>query len=104
MPRWPNQDLLDRTTVQSYIFTMWKQPLDDHVAMKVKGMKLESSNPSIWSVDALMVSSGHHLNELFEWARSRHFRIWAHGEPAWHRQPPDWNEIDKTWPDPEAAE
>lgn len=78
--------------------------MDDHIAIKVRGMKLDTSNPSIWSVDSLMVAADFHLDELFRWARTHRLRIWAHGEPSWHRRKPDWNEIDKTWPDPEAEE
>lgn len=104
MPRWINQDLLDRQTVQAFVLAEFDHPLDEELFWRVHDMKLNRSNPSLWSMDALMVNAGRHLNEFFDWARAKHVRIWAHDEPSWHRCKPDWNEIDKTWPDPESAE
>jgi hypothetical protein len=104
MPSRKNKDLMDKVTVQLFVATVFDQPVDDYVNRKLIGMRLHESNPSIWSVDSLMVAAGYHLDDLFRWAKANRYRIWAYGEPGWHRRKPDWKEIDKTWPDPEAAE
>lgn len=94
-----SRDLIDGSTVFAFITSVMGARLDSHVSRKVNGLRLDGQHPSIWSVDALMVAAGRHLDELFVWAESNNRRLWVHGEPEWHKQEPDWAEIDKTWPD-----
>lgn len=46
---------------------------------------------------------GVHISEFLDWAEAKELCIWANGvAPDWFDEEPDWVEINKTWPDPEA--